>query len=92
MSTQQIRVQVRFFASARECAGTTHVVQTLPAGATVGDLLARLYETYPGLRDLRLRYAVNAAYVAAPGAAPGASDVALHDGDELACIPPVGGG
>jgi molybdopterin converting factor small subunit len=88
MAEPQIEVQVRFFASARECAGTTHRAETLPAGATVGDLVARLYETIPGLRDLRLRYALNAAYIAETSAA----DVVLHDGDELACIPPVGGG
>jgi molybdopterin converting factor small subunit len=85
MAEPPIEVQVRFFASARECAGTTQLAHTLPAGASVGDLVARLYETIPGLRDLRLRYAVNAAYV-------GDLDAALHDGDELACIPPVGGG
>ena len=82
--TQQIEVQVRLFASARECAGTPSLTQTLPAEATVGDLVARLYEAQPGLRDLRLRFAVNATYCDL--------DAVLHDGDELACIPPVGGG
>jgi molybdopterin converting factor small subunit len=82
--TQQIEVQVRLFASARECAGTASLIRTLPAGATVGDLVSRLYETHPGLRDLRLRFAVNAAYCDL--------DTVLCDGDELACIPPVGGG
>ena len=84
MECTQIEVQVRLFASARECVGATHLSQPLPAGATVGDLSARLYDSYPGLRDLRLRYAVNAAY-----AGP---ETELHDGDEVACIPPVGGG
>ena len=84
MSPQEIEVQVLLFASARECTGTAHLTQALPAGATVGDLMAQLYEAYPGLRELRLRFAVNAAY----------SDLNtdLHDGDEVACIPPVGGG
>ena len=84
MDSNQIVVQVRLFASARECVGAAHLSQTLPAGATVGDLSAQLYETYPGLQDLRLRFAVNAAY-----SGPGTE---LQDGDELACIPPVGGG
>jgi len=84
MSPSQINVRVRLFASARECAGTTELTHTLPAGATAGDLVAHLYEAHPGLRDLRLRFAVNAAY--------SDLDVELRDGDELACIPPVGGG
>lgn len=84
MDSTQIVVQVRLFASARECVGAAHLSQTLPAGATVGDLSARLYDSYPGLQNLRLRLAVNTAY----------ADLSteLHDGDELACIPPVGGG
>ena len=84
MSVSEIEVQVLLFASARECAGASRLTHTLPAGATVGDLAARLYEATPGLRDLRLRFAINATYCDL--------DAALHDGDEVACIPPVGGG
>jgi molybdopterin converting factor subunit 1 len=84
MDSNQIAVQVLLFASARECVGAARLSQALPAGATVGDLSARLYEDYPGLQELRLRFAVNAAYSGA--------ETELHDGDEVACIPPVGGG
>ena len=84
MNSDAIVVQVRFFASARECARTAGLSQALPAGATVGDLAERLFSAHPGLRDLRLRFAVNAAY--------SNLERELHDGDELACIPPVGGG
>jgi len=84
MDSNQIVVQVRLFASARECVGAAHLAQTLPAGTTVGDLCAQLYDAYPGLQDLRLRFAVNTAYTGL--------NAELHDGDELACIPPVGGG
>jgi molybdopterin converting factor small subunit len=84
MDSKEIEVQVLLFASARECAGRAHLPQALPAGTTVRDLVARLYETYPGLRDLRLSFAVNAAYAGL--------ETELHDGDEVACIPPVGGG
>ncbi len=72
------------FAGARELAGTGTVSQVLPSGSTVGDAADGLYDTYPALRDMRLRFAVNAAYAGA--------DTVLHHGDELACIPPVGGG
>lgn len=84
MNSEEIAVQVLLFASAREQAGTTRLVQTLPTGATVGDLAERLFKSFPGLRDLRLCFAVNAAYAGL--------DAELHDGDEVACIPPVGGG
>ena len=84
MESTPIVIQVRLFASARECVVVPHLSQTLPAGATVGDLSARLYAGYPGLRVLRLRYAVNTAYAG--------QETELHYGDEVACIPPVGGG
>ena len=80
----EIRIEVRLFAGAREEAGTGTLSQTLPAGSTVGDAADVLYAAYPALREMRLRYAVNAAYADA--------GTVLHDGDELACIPPVGGG
>ena len=84
MNSSEIEVQVLLFASARERAGAARLVQSLPAGATVRDLSERLYSAYPGLQDLRLRFAVNTAY--------SDLDATLHDGDEVACIPPVGGG
>ena len=58
--------------------------QSLPDGATVQDAADALFEAQPGLRALRLRFAVNATY-----ASP---ETVLADGDEMACIPPVGGG
>ncbi len=79
-----MRVRVRLFAAARELLGTGELVQELPDRATLGDLAEALYCAYPGLRPMRLRFALNSAY-----AAP---EAALHDGDEVALIPPVGGG
>jgi molybdopterin converting factor subunit 1 len=84
MEQVSIKVRVRLFAGARELAGTHTLSQTLPAGATVGELAERLYDAHAGLREMRLRFAVNAAYVDL--------GTALQDGDEVACIPPVGGG
>jgi molybdopterin converting factor subunit 1 len=75
---------VLFFAGARERVGAGTLARALPTGATVQDLAERLYGAYPGLREMRLRFAVNARY-----AGP---EVVLQDGDEVACIPPVGGG
>ena len=79
-----MKVQVRFFAAARELVGKGQVVHELPDGATVKALMEDLFDLYPGLAGMRLRFALNAAYVG--------EDAPLHDGDEVACIPPVGGG
>jgi molybdopterin converting factor subunit 1 len=81
-----IRVNVKFFAVARDIAGNDEVFLTLPDGSTTSDVLASLEATYPRLRDWkgRLRLALNCDY--APGT------VILHDRDEVAIIPPVSGG
>jgi molybdopterin synthase catalytic subunit/molybdopterin converting factor small subunit len=74
-----VRVTVRLFAGLRERAGTPRL--ELDDVARVGDVWAKL-----GLGDEPggLLYAVNREY-----AGP---DDALHDGDEVAVIPPVSGG
>jgi molybdopterin synthase catalytic subunit len=80
----EITIEVRLFAGARERVGTAILSQDLPPGATVADAAEALYDAYPSLREMRLRFAVNAVYADL--------DTVLRDGDELACIPPVGGG
>jgi molybdopterin synthase sulfur carrier subunit len=57
-----------------------------PEGATVAEVVAALRETYPGLGPAaeKALLAVNQEYVG--------GDLELHDGDELALIPPVSGG
>jgi len=74
-----VRVTVRLFAGLRERAGTARL--EIDDVARVGDVWAKL-----GLGDEPggLLYAVNREY-----AGP---DDALHDGDEVAVIPPVSGG
>ena len=79
-----MKVHVRLFAAARELVGKGQVIHELPGGATVQALMADLFRLYPGLAEMRLRFAVNAAYVG--------EETLLRDGDEVACIPPVGGG
>ncbi|MCD6287421.1 MAG: MoaD/ThiS family protein [Anaerolineae bacterium] len=79
-----MRITVKCFASSREIVGQHELVIDVRVGATVADLRDVLFETYPRLIDLRLRFAVNAVYAA--------QEVELHAGDEVACIPPVGGG
>jgi molybdopterin converting factor small subunit len=79
-----MKVTVRFFAGPRERLGVSDLVRELPAGSTVQVLVNDLVQAYPDLGSFRCKYAVNSAYV------PLGAE--LHDGDEVACIPPVGGG
>ena len=79
-------ITVRLFAILRERIGVDQVPITVAEGATVQTVIALLIQTNPPLRDLlpRAAFAVNQEYV--PSSTP------LHDGDELAVIPPVSGG
>jgi molybdopterin converting factor subunit 1 len=79
-----MKVKVRFFAGPREKLGIGEIDQELPSGATVQTLVETLTRAYPDIASFRLKYAVNSAYVSL--------DAVLNDGDEVACIPPVGGG
>jgi len=86
MESRRIRVRVRFFAAPREAIGMGEIEREVPAGTTVGDLIGLLTEEYPALRSYTrfISVAVNRAYVS--------MQTELHDGDEVACLPPVGGG
>ena len=86
MENREIRVRVKFFAAPREAIGTGEIERELPAGSTVGELIDLLTEEYPVLRAYTrfISVAVNRAYVG--------MQTELHDGDEVACLPPVGGG
>nr|MBC7243985.1 molybdopterin converting factor subunit 1 [Chloroflexota bacterium] len=81
-----MKIKVRFFAAMREAIGRTQMELELPSGATVQQLMSQIAEQYPLLRsslDATL-IAVNRKY-----AFPQAE---LHDADEVAFLPPVGGG
>jgi molybdopterin converting factor subunit 1 len=82
----KIRVRVKFFAAPREALGTDEIALNIPAGSTVKDLIDTLRDEYPVLETYTrfLSTAVNRAYVG--------RQTELHDGDEVACLPPVGGG
>ncbi len=81
-----MQVRVRLFAVLRDLAGVAECTLELPAGATVSTARAPLLQRLPALRQHlgRCAYAVNRTY-----ARP---ETTLHDGDELALIPPVSGG
>jgi len=80
-----IRVRLRLFASYAEAAGRDALDLVLPEGATAADALAVVRrEPWAARLPPAPAVAVNRRYAA--GAA------ALHDGDEVAIIPPVAGG
>jgi molybdopterin converting factor subunit 1 len=81
-----ISVRVRFFAGHRDIVGQAERQFQLSPKANVGQLWEQLVAAYPRLAGYsgRLLYAVNQEF-ATPA-------TLLHDGDEVAFIPPVSGG
>lgn len=80
-----MKITVRLFASLRERTGVSTLTRSVPDGTTAGALLASLEEDLPALRAAgRIALAVNSEYTG--------TEQRLHDGDELALIPPVSGG
>ena len=81
-----MRVTVRLFARLRDIAGTAELQREVPAGATIGALWRDLARDYPDMAgyERSLSSAVNTDYARL--------DHGLHDGDEVAFLPPVSGG
>lgn len=81
-----MRVTVRLFARLRELAGNGTLVCDLAAGASVADVWRAVTARHPALEPLgrSVSCAVNEDF--APMRAP------VHDGDEIAFLPPVSGG
>lgn len=81
-----MNVNVRLFASLRELVGQGQVSLELPEAATVAVLHQHLSQEYPAIRP----YLETLACAVADEYVPG--DYRLHDGDDVALIPPVSGG
>ena len=81
-----MRVTIRMFARLRELTGADELTRIVPAGMTVRDIWAALVREFPALEPLgaSVSAAVNAEYRQ--------FDTVVHDGDELAFLPPVSGG
>jgi molybdopterin converting factor subunit 1 len=81
-----VKIRVRLFASFREAVGSGTLDWEAPEGASVSEVMAALRAAYPRLGPAaeKAMLAVNQEYVG--------GDLRLHDGDELALIPPVSGG
>jgi molybdopterin synthase sulfur carrier subunit len=78
-----MQITVRYFAGLREERGCDEEVLGVAAGTAVSELYQRIFSDSP-LRGLRVMFAVNQSYVTA--------NRELSDGDEVAFIPPLGGG
>ena len=82
----QIDIVVRLFASVREAFGQQQIRLTLPAGSTVNSVVEALCKTQPQMAEMlqATAPAVNRRY----------ADLQQHlsEGDEVAFLPPVGGG
>ena len=79
-----MRITVLCFAQTREMTGAPALGFELPDGATLVALIAALHAAHPALAGVPLRYALNREFASA--------EHPLHEGDEVALIPPVAGG
>lgn len=79
-------VTVRLFARARELAGTGMLAVELPTDSTLGDLRRHLAQSHPKLGPLLERSALAMDDEFAD------DGVTLHDGADVALLPPVSGG
>jgi len=86
LSDKPVNVRIRLFASFREAVGSNKLDWTAPDPSTVGEVVAALRTAHPKLGPAldRAMLADNQEYVG--------PELQLHDGDELALIPPVSGG
>ena len=81
-----MRVRVHFFSQLKEIVGGGEVTLDLPAGATVADLLAKLFELYPALQqwDRNLLIGAGVDFVG--------REYVIQPNDDIAVMPPVQGG
>jgi len=81
-----MKLRVLFFSVLRDITGTDELTLEVPVGANMGDLLTQIESRWPKLRDWQnsLLLALDQTYVKL--------DEPLHDGAEVAIMPPVQGG
>jgi molybdopterin converting factor subunit 1 len=81
-----MKINLRLFSTCRDIVGSREVAIDVPRDATVGDLLEVVLRRYPRLRPLEkpIILAVNKDFAD--------SKVRLREKDEVALMPPIGGG
>ena len=81
-----MKVRVLFFSVLQDITGTDEIPVEVESQTTVAGLLEQLFARWPGLKawDANLLTAVDQTYVK--------RDEVLHEGAEVAVMPPVQGG
>jgi sulfur-carrier protein len=83
MTGRDLSLTVRHFAALREARGTDREIVQVPVGTTLRDLYGRLFAPHPEgplpVACMRNRHRVD-------------PDTAVAEGDEVAFLPPFGGG
>jgi molybdopterin converting factor subunit 1 len=81
-----MRVTVRLFARLRDITGASELPREVSTGATIATVWRALAADFPGLSQYErsMSSALNADYAR--------MDAEVHDGDEIAFLPPVSGG
>ncbi|XP_020573591.1 uncharacterized protein LOC110019997 [Phalaenopsis equestris] len=82
-SETSVKIEVLFFAKAREITGLADLSLQVPPCCSAGDCLKILLNKFPGLEEIRnsMVFSVNEEYAA--------ESTILKNGDELAIIPPI---
>ena len=75
-----ISITIRYFAHLREIRGQSEETMTLDAPISVGNLFTQIFK----IDATSIRFAIDAEYVSA--------ETLVSDGDEVAFLPPMGGG
>ncbi len=84
--TRTATIEVRFFARYAELVGVERLALPFDGPVTVRDLLTRIRSTVPGAEVIPPRP------LCALNAVQARGDEIVHEGDELAILPPVAGG
>lgn len=79
-----MKIRVLLFAQPREIVGNNQIDFEMSAEATISSLIQKLQSQFPELLNVNFAAAVNSEYRE--------NNYQLHDGDQVALIPPVSGG
>ena len=82
----KMQVTIHFYSYFKDLTGCSQLVEQLPSGQTLGELLDELSRRFPSLGAMRK------SILAAVGVNYQTGDYRLNDGDEVSLFPPVQGG